>query len=118
MTLVIQPDNFSPISVGDTLYPLSMQFWTYQASNGVQIPTAINLNGLTIGMKMQNEAGTVKTAVNSWVIDDPANGFAHYTYNASDVDTAGVWTLYITLTNGSGQVAHALKKTLIIDGVP
>lgn len=117
-TLIIQPDSFSPIYQGDTLYPLSMQFWTYQLVNGVQTPVAINLSGLTIGIKFQNEAGTVKVGANAWVTDDATNGLAHYPYNAVDVNIAGTWTLYITLTNGSGQVAHTFTKTLTILSAP
>ena len=114
MADVIVPDNYSPIGVGDTLYPFAPQFVTY--NDGV--PAALPLTGLTISMKMVNAKGTVKTCAAAWVVDNAAGGQAHYPWNAADVDTAGTWTMYIALTNGLGQVAHAFTKTLVIGTVP
>lgn len=112
MASILVPDNYGPITVGDTLYPFSPQFVTYDSSG---TPVALPLSGLTISMKMKNEVGTVKTCANAWVIDNATAGQAHYPWNAADVDTAGIWTLAIALTNGSGQVAHAITKVLEIE---
>lgn len=114
MASVLVPDNYGPITVGDTLYPFAPQFVTYDSTGA---PAALNLTGLTISMKMRNEAGTVKTCANAWVIDNAAGGQAHYPWNTADVDTPGNWTLQIALTNGSGQVAHAFNKTIEIEAV-
>lgn len=97
-------DDFSPISTGDVLVPFSPQF---QHKDG----TPFNLTGATFAMKMQNEQGTVKTCSGPWTIDDAQNGKAHYQWQAADVNTAGIWTLYVTITIG-GQPVHADQKTL------
>lgn len=115
MTLAIVPDDFSPITVGDTLNPLSLQFWT-RDTNGNAI--ALNLSGLTISMKMQEKEGAIKTCANAWIIDNAASGLAHYPYASSDTDTVGTWTLYIALTNGLGQTAHTVTKILQINAAP
>ena len=105
-------DDFSPISVGDTAKPLAPQFWTWSNTSEQYVP--LNLSGYTLSMKMQNSVGIVKTCAGSWVTDSASQGQAHYAWQASDVDTAGVWSLYITLTNGSSQPVHADVKTLVI----
>lgn len=107
-------DDYSPIMTGDTLAPLVPSFT--KLVNGV--PAAYDLSGLTLSLKMMNEAGTIKTGAGTWTIDDATNGLAHYTYASTDVDTAGTWTLYIKLTNGSGASVHALTKTLEILSAP
>ena len=112
MASIIVPDNYSPIKVGDTLYPWSPQFVTYDSSGR---PAALNLTGLTLSMTMKNGGGDVKICANAWVVDDAAGGLAHYPWNASDVDTAGIWELSVQLRNSGGQVAHALTKTLEIE---
>ena len=109
----IVPDNFSPVFQGDTLQPLSVQFATY--SNGV--PSAYDLSGLTISMKMVNELGTTITCAGTWTIDDVSNGLAHYNYASADVSTPGIWLLFIKLSNGSAFV-HSSTKTLEILPVP
>lgn len=109
-------DDYSPVFQGDTLQPFSPQFATH--SNGV--PTAFDLSGLTISMKMVNETGTnTITCSGIWTIDDPVNGLAHYNYASADVATPGLWTMYIKLTNtGTGAFVHAMTKTLEILASP
>lgn len=104
-------DDYSPIGVGDTLVPFAPQFTGYAG-------TPFNLSGLTLTLKMENEQGTVKNGSGVWSIVDATNGLAQYAWSNADVNTAGIWTLYISFTNGSGQVAHAQTKTLEIQAVP
>lgn len=110
----IIPDDFSPIYQGDTLTPFAPQF--VESVNGIIQP--YNLSGLTITMKMVNEAGTVINCAGPWFIDNATTGNAHYPWQSADVSTPGTWTLYVKLTNGTGSFAHVLTKTLEIISAP
>ena len=68
-------------------------------------------------MKMEDSGGNVKTASGIWTIDDTANGLAHYNYASTDVDEAGMWTLFITITIG-GNPVHADERLLEILQAP
>ena len=109
------PDDYSPVMQGDTHRPFAPAFTTLDATGKV-IP--YNLTGLTISMKMKNGAGVVKTCAGSWTVVDAANGLAQYHYQASDVDTPGVWTKYIEFTDTNNEVQHATRKLLEIDPLP
>lgn len=99
-------DDFSPMYVGDTYIALAPSF-------------GMDLTGAAIELKMVNEPGTtIKTGVGAWVIDDASNGLAHYNWSPSDVDTAGMWTLYIKVTFPSGKFVHADTLTLEILSAP
>ena len=94
-------DNFSPITQGDVGAKFIAQF-LYDDG------TPRNLTGATLSMKMQlveaigpiGVAGTVKICTGPWTIDDASNGKAHYQYQASDVDTPGIWNIYPVDTTG------------------
>src|SRR5690242_18771620 len=101
MTTIV--DDFSPMYVGDTLVPFSPVFRHADGS-------AFNLNTATIAMKMQDLEGNLKTCHGLWLIDDAANGKAHYQWQSSDVDTAGTWNLYITVTIGGASVHTGVKQ--------
>ena len=103
-------DDFSPMYVGDTLVPFAPVF---QYANG----GFFNLTNATITMKMQDQDGNLKTCSGSWTIDDPVNGKAHYQWQSADVNTAGTWNLYITVTV-TGATVHAGMKQLQILGAP
>ena len=107
MTVVI--DDFSPMYVGDTLIPFAPIFQHRDGSN-------FDLTGATLSMKMLSATGT-KVCSGVWVIDNATSGKAHYPWQAGDVDTAGIWTLYVEITVG-GQFVHADTKTLEIKAVP
>jgi hypothetical protein len=88
-------DDYSPIYIGDTLVPLSVQFLHKDG-------TAVSLSGATISMKMESQDNplTVKNCTGTWFIDDATNGKAHYQWQASDVATVGMWMLYAKITIG------------------
>lgn len=98
MSTVIPVDDYSPIFCGDTGNPFSI----YVAhKNGF-----MSLIGATITMKLFNAAtNTVKTCTGPWGIDPLDNGKASYTYQSGDVDTAGSWQIWITITK-NGQPVH------------
>lgn len=113
--MIVPPDDFSPIAVGDTGAPFAPVFTTLDANNNV---IAYNLSAITsLTSKATTEEGVVKTWGGTWTIDDTANGKAHYSYVAGDVDTPGVWTIHTTLFAGSLPV-HTQKKTLVIELAP
>lgn len=117
MSISLVADNFSPVAQGDTLINFAPQFGQYV--NGVL--QAFDLTGLTISLKMQNanDISVSKSGAGSWVIDNAAQGQAHYVWNSNDVSTPGVWTLFIQLTNSTtGAFVHAFRKTLEIDATP
>jgi len=103
-------DDFSPIFVGDVGAACSPQFSHKDGSPFV-------LTGATISMKMEDLSGDIKICTGTWVIDDPVNGLTHYQYSASDVNTAGIWSLYITITINNEPV-HADIKQLLIQAAP
>lgn len=108
MTIIV--DDFSPVSVGDTGAPFAPQFLHKDGSPQPLI-------GATITMIMEDAEGNTKNAAGTWVIDDPSNGQAHYLYDANDVNTAGNWILYITITIG-GKPLTADTKSLEIKPKP
>ena len=111
MTSVVVADDYSPMYVGDTEVNFAPVF-AHKVDG-----SPVNLTGATISMKMQNEAGTVKVCGGTWTIDSAANGQAHYVWQAADVNTAGTWFLYITITIG-GLPVHGDFKILEILTAP
>jgi len=109
MTIIFE--DFSPIFVGDTLTPFAPVFQQINQTTGKLEP--VNLTGLTMTMKMSSGPVT-KTCTGPWVTDDAANGLAHYTYEAADVNTVGLWQMQIALSDSSGDVAHTDMKLLEI----
>jgi hypothetical protein len=103
-------NDFTPIWVGDTGAPFIPQFSHQDGS-------PVNLTGATISMKMEDSGGNVKTCSGVWIIDDAANGKAHYSYASTDVNTSGVWTLFIAITIG-GKPLHCDEKLLEIRNAP
>lgn len=88
--MVIVPiDDYSPILVGDTGNTFSIQVLH---KNGYK-----SILGASITMKMQNvdNPTTIKTCTGIWSIDPADNGKASYQYQASDVDTAGSWYMWV-----------------------
>lgn len=109
MTTIIA-DDYSPIFCGDTGAPFDPVFLHKDGS-------AVDLTGATISMIMEDAEGNTKTALGIWTITDAANGQASYSYASTDVNTAGNWTLYITITVG-GKPKHTDTKQLEILAVP
>jgi hypothetical protein len=107
MASVVVTDDYSPLYQGDTEVVFAPVF--AHKADGSPFP----LTGATISMKMQGTDGTVKTCAGTWTIDDAANGKAHYAWQAADVNTAGTWQLYITITIG-GLPVHGDVKILQI----
>jgi len=95
---VIPINDYSPIFAGDTGNPLSI----YVAQeNGFK-----HIVGATIAMKMRNtDTGAIKTCGPNWTIDPLDNGRASYVYQVGDVDVAGDWELWISITI-SGKAVH------------
>jgi len=116
--MATQLDDLSQISVGATGAPFNPSFKTLDASGNV-VP--FPLVGCTISMKMQgvsaSDSSTLIVCAGVWTITDAANGVASYAYTSTDVATAGVWTMYITITKG-GKPVHADTKTLVILPAP
>jgi hypothetical protein len=105
--MAIPVDDFSPIRVGNTGATFAPQFLH---KDGKPQP----LDSVTITMKMKNRGtGTIRDATGTWVIDDAAEGLAHYAYSADDVAVAGLFDLLITLTK-NGKPEDADTKTLRI----
>lgn len=105
-------DDYSPIAQGDTGAPFAPQFSHADGS-------AVNLTGATITMKVQlsTDLSQVKACLGTWTIDNAAGGLAHYQYQAADVNTVGVWNMYITITIG-GLPLHADVKQITILPAP
>jgi hypothetical protein len=108
MTFIL--DDYSPLYKGDTLIPFAPVFQHKDR-------TPLDLTGATFGLKMIEQAGTTKTCTGTWTIDDAAAGKAHYQWQNADVDTVGIWTLYVSITIG-GKTVHADPKTLEIKALP
>lgn len=103
-------EDYSPIYTGDVAVPFAPVF---QHKDG----SVVNLVGATINMKMQDQDGNLKICSGTWTIDDAVNGKAHYQWQTADVNTAGNWNLYVTITIGTLPV-HADVKPLEIKGAP
>lgn len=108
--MAIVADDYSPIYVGDIGSPFAPQILYKDGS-------PVDLTGATISMIMVDTEGNTKTAAGTWTIDVAVKGQAHYVYAASDVNTPGSWTLYITISIG-GKTVHADTKQLEILPVP
>lgn len=108
MTTIV--DDYSPIAVGDvgaTFAPV------FQHKDG----STVSLAGATLSLRMQDQYGDTKTGTGTWTIDDAVNGLAHYNYSSADVNQAGTWTLYTTITI-AGLPLHGDPKLLVIYNVP
>lgn len=105
-------DDYSPVYCGDVGAPFAPQF-THKDG------TLVNLSGATITMKMekQNDPSNIKVCAGIWTIDNAANGQAHYQWQAADVNTVGMWALFIKITIG-GFPVHADQKPLEILPAP
>lgn len=112
---ITSEDDYSPLFEGDTLIPFAPQFWQWNGTSNAY--EELDISNLTIGMKM-TDGTTVKTCSGTWSKTDASHGIASYQWQAADVDTAGTWQLFITLTDGSGHKGHAEPKTLEIKGAP
>lgn len=99
-------DDFSPIFVGDTGAPFAPVF----LYPNTDLP--FNLTGYSISMHMVCGATNIH-CTGTWTIDNAAQGLAHYQFTSTDVQTPGVWNMYIILTIG-GLPMHCSKKTIEI----
>ncbi|SRR5579885_419040 len=99
-------DDYSPLYLGDTLVPLSVQFSTKDG-------TAINLTGAALALVMESSAGVRQVGTGTWTIDNAAAGQAHYTWSSADVAQSGTWTIQVAITI-NGQTEHCDPKTLVI----
>lgn len=88
---VVPIDDYSPIFVGDTGTPFSIQVLQ---KNGFK-----SILGATISMTMQNveDPSIIKVCGPNWTIDSSDNGKASYAYDAGDVDTAGSWKMWVKI---------------------
>ena len=105
-------EDYSPITAGDTGAAFKPQFRYKDKSKG-----PVDLTDTTISMIMQerDDPDNVKATTGDWVVDDEANGIAHFNYGDEDVAEAGVWNLIIVITdNISGRPVHADTKRLRI----
>src|SRR6266702_6686559 len=114
MTVVYE--DYRPIDVGDTGKPFAPLFQMIDPTSGQLVP--FPLTGVTISMKMkEQESGVLKVCSGPWTIDDALGGKAHYAWQSTDVDTAGIWLIQVACTNGAGQVVHADVKVLSIQAI-
>jgi hypothetical protein len=99
MTIVV--DSYSPIYVGDVGAKFAPSFahddGTAMDLTGATITSKMILTGY-VGGEIDANIGTVKVCAGTWTIDDVSAGLAHYQYASTDVDTPGVWDIYITIT--------------------
>lgn len=101
-------DDYTPVYVADTGEVFAPQF-LHRYSN-----TPVDLNGAVLSTRMTNQYGVVKVwNASMWVINSAANGIAYYIYQASDVDTPGMWTVQVQI-NINGEIIHADPKLLQI----
>ena len=112
---VVPMDDYSPIFVGDTGNPLVIEVLHI---NGFE-----SIIGATISMKLFNATtNVVKTCSGPWTIDPSDNGKASYAYQAGDVDTAGSWQMWITITIGGKNIhvddGAGNPKVLVIEALP
>ena len=93
--------DYSPIYVGDTGALLAPQF-VHKT-----LGTAFDLTSSpTFTARMTNQYGTTKTLNGTWTVFNAAQGIAYYILQATDVDTAGAWTLQVSVSM-SGETVHA-----------
>lgn len=114
-TAITSEDDYSPTYVGDTAIPFAPQFWQWNSTTDAY--EAFDLSNYTLSMKMVC-GPTTKTCAGTWTKTDASAGKASYAWQDTDVDTAGTWDLYITLTDGSSKPVHADVKKLEIKGIP
>jgi hypothetical protein len=74
---------------------------------------------------MQNvdDPSTIKTCTGPWTIDPADNGKASYQYQAADVDTPGLWRMWIKIVLPNGGILHpdngqGSPKVLVINPLP
>lgn len=115
-TSITSVDDFSPMFRGDTGNPLRPQFWIWDNDLKKYVPR--DLTGLTPSLKMIDADGQEKNCTGDWTIDNELQGQAHYQWQSTDVDTVGVWTLFIALTDSDSRVVHADTRTLTIKYAP
>lgn len=105
MTTIVK--DFSPITVGDTLTFYSPQFLHLDGS-------PVDLTSATLSIVFLSTIGTRKVGTGTWTIDNATAGQAHYHYSATDVNTAGTWTLQVQVLIG-GEPAHTDTDMLQIN---
>src|SRR5437879_1947018 len=98
MTTIVPINDYSPIYAGDVGNP----FVIFVAQkNGFK-----SIVGATITMHMRNiDTLVIKTCGPNWTIDPLDTGRASYAFQSGDVDTAGSWEMWITITI-SGKIVH------------
>lgn len=113
---IVPVDDYSPVYAGDTLKPFVI---CVLHKNGFE-----SLLGATISMHMQNvdDPSIIKTCSGPWVVDVLDNGRASYAYQATDVDTAGQWRMWVKIVIG-GKTVHlddgaGNTKILVIEALP
>jgi hypothetical protein len=104
-------EDYSPIYTGD------LSIYAPQFLHKDQTP--VDLSGCTITMKMELltdissgvAVGTIKTCdvsgSNAFVINDATNGKAHRRWTTADTNTSGIWGLWETIIDASGNSVHA-----------
>lgn len=110
-------EDYSPLSVGDTMKPFACVFQDIDPVTGR--PRAVSLSGLTITMRMRDveDETSVWDCAGTWTVDGVSDGQAHYDWTADDVATAGIYELQITLTNEDDQTLHSDIKRIAITPV-
>lgn len=115
---ITSPDDANRMTQGDTHTPYSVQVWTAQQVNNQWVLAPMNLTGLTPSMVMISAKGAMKVCSGPWVVDNPGQGMMHYHWQSTDVDTPGIWTRYVKLTDTNSEYVHALPKDLDIQSAP
>ena len=105
--MTIPVEDYSPRYTGDLSRPLSHTFTDH---SGVVFSLAgVVAANMTFHMKNIN-TNVTKTGGGVWVIDDAANGVAHYPWVAGDVDTAGLWQIQAGVPFSDGQLHFDVRE--------
>jgi len=97
----VTKDHFSPVFVGDVGNPLCMR--VLHADRSI-----VSVLGAPIAMEMRSVANPeiIKPCTGPWKANPADDGSAFYQYQPGDVDTAGLWELWIKILL-NGEPVHA-----------
>ena len=95
------------VRVGDTLVPFKFQLKYLDETTGTYL--AYDLSGKSVYMVMEDEyendvmVGTAST--NQCTVTDAENGKAEYDFKSADVDTSGLFYMYVQVYSGDERVS-------------
>ncbi len=104
----------SPITQGDTGAPFKP---TMTDDSGNSLLVGLLASAISMLWVLSTNPSTTYSPGAHWTIDNNATGAAHYTLQAGDVATSGVWDVYITLQQ-SGGPQHLDSFQLVIKPTP